>query len=64
MEEEKFKIDESSFKIEGDDEFNREEVWKNPVDKMVLNDMLDYTWLYKQPFYKWLYGDKLVIFEL
>jgi len=64
MEEEKFKIDESSFKIEGDDEFNREEVWKTPIDKMVLNDMLDYTLLYKQPFYKWLYGDKLVIFEL
>lgn len=64
MESEKLWIDQGSFKIEGDDEFDREWIWSEKVDENILHDIVDYTWLYKQPLYKWLYGDKLLIFEL
>ena len=47
MESEKLRIDQGSFKIEGDDEFDRERIWNENVDETILHDIVDYTWLYK-----------------
>ena len=47
MESEKLWIDQGSFKIEGDDEFDRERIWNENVDETILHDIVDYTWLYK-----------------
>mgnify|MGYP006910363258 CR=1 FL=1 len=60
MESEQNWIDEKSFRVEGDEEFSRDKVWDGEPDQEIIKDMIEYTWLYKQPFYKRLYGDKLL----